>query len=159
MTRVSPLLLETAATSVRRAADMSSPFALPPPCVPTPVPAPSHVSLQTHHIPTRHSCTLARSRSTNPCMEAAGGARQPICMYIPHTRAQMKQICRSNSNEFVLGRYASPRHRLRAVGARTLALWPCGVYGTRCEDYGWRLCVKCGWSTLSPFGSANHSAR
>ena len=104
MTRVSPLLLETAATSVRRAADMSSPFALPPPCAPTPVPAPSHVSLQTHHIPTRHSCTLARSRSTNPCMEAAGGARQPICMYIPYTRAQMKVICRSNSNEFVLGR-------------------------------------------------------
>ena len=85
MTRVSPLLLETAATSVRRAADMSSPFALPPPCAPTPVPAPSHVSLQTHHIPTRHSCTLARSRSTNPCMEAAGAARQPICMCIPDT--------------------------------------------------------------------------
>ena len=82
---ISPLLLETAATSVRRAADMSSPFALPPPCAPTPVPAPSHVSLQTHHIPTPHSCTLARSRSTNPCMEAAGAARQPICMCIPDT--------------------------------------------------------------------------
>ena len=80
--RVSPLVLETAATSVRGAAQTPSPFAFPPPRIPTPVPVPSHVSLQTHRIAIRLSCRLARTHSAYPSLEAAGKARLAIYTHI-----------------------------------------------------------------------------
>ena len=80
--RVSPLVLETAATSVRGAAQNPSPFAFLPPRIPTPVPVPSHVSLQTHRIAIRLSCRLARTRSAYPLLEAAGEARLAIYTHI-----------------------------------------------------------------------------
>ena len=82
-------LLEITATSVRRPRGDPLPFHSLPPCFPTPDPAPCTCHLNTHRDAKWFPRAVAQPRCVYPCMEAAGEAGEPICMYIPHTRAQM----------------------------------------------------------------------
>ena len=86
MTGVPAPLLEIAATSVSRPHGDPSPFHCLPPRFPTPDPVPCTCHLNTHREAKCSANASAASRCVYPCMEAAGEARDPICMYIPLTR-------------------------------------------------------------------------
>ena len=88
MTRVSAPLLEIAATSVRRPRGDPLPFHSLQPCFPTPDPAPCTCHLNTHREAKCFPRAPAQPRCVYPCLEAAGEAGEPMCMYIPHARAQ-----------------------------------------------------------------------